>query len=1071
MRKLGDVVLGGLLLACGGAAIAGPPVPYATVFAPGTPAESAYLGKNAGATVEGEERRAEVGKFWVYGFPVAPGARCRLALALGGEAGSAPPNVIAVGPDNKPLPVQVQNEDPNTLGVQWTVPTKWRTGARMQVLLSAKTAPISVRLVRFLQMEPDSSGAGVPDSVIDLMREGMPGAARPVVMRPPDQPYTTTQTPQPPNPNLDLQTDSLFVYSTDATAIGGWKTRGYTVWTMGGARDGKAYADRHRDEVQTTADGTPLSIGESYYLSPTENRIAVERAYYEAALANGSEGICPEEPEYWARAGYEAAFKRAWQRQYGIPWQDPASSVDARWKAGQLMAALETNHIATLLQGAGQARPGARRMVALHSPVSYAQWGIVSPHYRITSLPGLQDVIGQVWSETARTPARYAGLRQDHTFSLAYLEYSSLYHLLRGTDKRLWFLMDPLGDTPNLPLEDYKSHYEQTLIAALFFPDVNAYEVMPWPERVYGHIPESYAIEINSVIAALEEMHRQPNNGGNASSGADIGVFVSDSMQWQREPPNPSDFDGFFGLTLPLLLRGVPVQVVSLDRAADPGYLNRFKTLLLSYDFQKPPDARTQAALADWVKRGGSLLFFGGSDAYNAVADSWWRKAGLSAPQADLWTQTGIPVEGAGHAVTAAQEDLRGYQVLLKGDGAEHNLRNRRRYVLDLTPFVKETGSVAVRFADVTVQDGWGAFVASAELRIGDQLAAAFQAGSEVENRFLVYDHGSQFNGEARFADGRASWTYQFDNLPRDRTVTLTVDMGNGFLVSAASAQPQIGHTLLGTPEGGALTRAFPRLRIGAAYAATVYPQMAGASPAENGARSDKRDAPQAQPIANGGTGNGQAEGNSGRPAVLYTLRSGGAAVWTQAVGQGLIMNVGVAPGFFSASERSAGLLRALTQYACQRVGATYREAGALRLQRGRYTILRTFGEPETVEGRTVDVLSPTLAVAADRIIPPHSMALLYDLGPGDVPPHIGFVSGRVQARLETPTRTVFFARGPAGTMGVARLHAGRKRLTGARATDRLGQSVPLEARQEGGTALLRYPNNPDGVIVYASWQ
>src|SRR5262249_24190404 len=160
--------------------------------------------------------------------------------------------------------------------------------------------------------------------------------------------------------------------------------------------------------------------------------------------------------------------------------------------------------------------------------------------------------------------------RTDQTFSVAYLEYASLYQLLRGTGKRLWFLMDPWSDTPDRAPEDNASHYTQTLIAALLFPEVGAYEVMPWPERVYGAVSADYRAEINSVIAALEAMHEQANSGGNAVTNADIGVFASDSMQWQREPPSPSDFDGFFGLTLPLLQRGVPVQVVSLDRAADP---------------------------------------------------------------------------------------------------------------------------------------------------------------------------------------------------------------------------------------------------------------------------------------------------------------------------------------------------------------------------------------------------------------------------------------------------------------------------------------------------------------------
>jgi hypothetical protein len=1045
----------GTLLGFGITALAAPPVPYATVLTPGTPAELSALVKTAGATIEGETRRAEMGKFWVYGFSVAPGARCRLSLTLVGDASVPAPDLTILGPGNKPLPDRIEREGKTTVTVQWTVPAAWPTGARMQVLISAKQGPVVVSQVSLAQSLSDSNGDGLPDSVSQLMTQGLPPGVRPVVNRPSAQSYTVTQTPGPPTPSLDLQTDSVFVYNTDAAAINGWKARNCTVWTMGGARDGKAYADAHKDAVQTTANGTLLSIGDSYYFSPTSDRLAIERAFYKTALANGSQGICPEEPEYWAKAGYEAAFKQAWQQRFGQPWQPPALSVDARWKAGQLMALLETDHIANLLQDAAQKYPGTRRMVALHSPISYAQWGIVSPQYRITSLPEVQDVIGQVWSETARTPARYAGVRSDRTFSLAYLEYSSLYQLLRGTGKRLWFLMDPLGDTPNLSPEDYATHYEQTLIAALLFPEVDAYEVMPWPERVYGHISNDYAVEINSVIAALEDMHRQADKSADSATNADIGVLVSDSMQWQRESPNASDFDGFFGLTLPLLQRGVPVQVVSLDRAAEPGYLNRFKTLLLSYDFQKPPSAQTQAALLDWVRRGGSLLFFGGSDAYNAVTDSWWRQAKLDAPQSDLWAQAGLTALGPAHSVVAAKEDTNHYQTLLQGDGKEHDLRNRRVFTLDLTPFVKETGSVAVHFGDVTPQDGWGAFVGSVELLVGGKLAASFQAGSEIETRFLVYDNGSQFNGAGRFADGSASWTYQFDNLPRNQPVTLKVDMGNGFVVSAASAQPQLGHTLLGTPEGGALAKAFPRLRIGAAYTATVYPQLT-VQHATSGVQA---------------AGNLQNSGSESRPTVLYTLRSGGSAVWTQTVGHGLILAVGVAPGFFSSSERSASLLRALTQYAYQRAGGAYREPGLLRLQRGKYSIVRTFGQSATIEGRTIDLLSSTLDVANGRTLLPYSQALLYDLGPSDALPSIGFVSGRVQAKIETPTQTVFFVRGPQDTPGIARLQAGTKKLAGARASDYLGRPVPLQADPQGNSVLLRYPNNPDGVIVRVGWQ
>jgi hypothetical protein len=617
--------------------------------------------------------------------------------------------------------------------------------------------------------------------------------------------------------------------------------------------------------------------------------------------------------------------------------------------------------------------------------------------------------------------------------------------LMRGRGTRLWFLADPLEDDPNRTFDDYKTHYEQTLVASLLFPEVDSYEVMPWPERIYGHVPADYAVEIDSIVTALEEMHNQPAAVGNAVSNASVGVLMSDTAQWQREPPYASDMDGLSGLAMPLLQRGVPVQVVSLDRAADPGYLRPFKSLLLSYDFQKPMSSRVQAALAQWVRDGGCLLYFGGSDAYNALPESWWRQAKLDAPQFDLWGQLGINLQGQAGKVSAPAEDTSLYQAVLKGDAAEHNLKNRRQVAIDLTRYAQSTGSVAIRFTDLTPEDGWGAFLAGAKLEIGGKLAAQFLAGSDLESRFLVYDNGSQFNGQGRFADGSNSWTYEFDNLPPKTPVQLTLDIGSGFVVSVAPVKPNFGHTLLSTPSAGVVASAFPRLRIPSAYPATLYPQV----------QPQNREEPP----------------KPGVPGVLYTLRSGGAPIWMQTVGKGLVINVGIAPGFFSANERSAGLLRALVTYGTRRVGGSIKESDALRLKRGRFTIVRTYDDSETVDGRTIDLFSSNLSAAEDREIPPHSVALLCDIGAQDDPPHIGFISGRVQAKMEANTVTSFYVRGPLGTTGAARLHAGSRRLTGARAMDRLGRSVNIQASQDGGTVLLKYPNDPDGVLVRVGWE
>ena len=81
----------------------------------------------------------------------------------------------------------------------------------------------------------------------------------------------------------------------------------------------------------------------------------------------------------------------------------------------------------------------------------------------------VQEVIGQVWTGTARTAARAGGVRTERTFELGYLEYSSLVNLLRGTGKKLWFLMDPVEDAGGNGLRRWGSGILLVLAAVLLF--------------------------------------------------------------------------------------------------------------------------------------------------------------------------------------------------------------------------------------------------------------------------------------------------------------------------------------------------------------------------------------------------------------------------------------------------------------------------------------------------------------------------------------------------------------------------------------------------------------------------
>ncbi|NOZ56621.1 MAG: hypothetical protein GXO73_07520, partial [Calditrichaeota bacterium] len=312
-------------------------------------------------------------------------------------------------------------------------------------------------------------------------------------------------------PSLDLQADVAMVYmGTDTSGyrsrIASWQVQGYRTYMMlavgrgdrdrfvqgnwfrvDGARDGR----KHWGDIQVDARGERLahsSRGDVFYMVPTPAFTEFLKVNVRAAVDAGAKGVCLEEPEYWARAGYSAAFKEAWRKVYGRPWQDPGSSPQAWIDAARLKQKLYADIVSALFDDvtayAGRRGGQVRRVVATHTPLNYAHWGIVSPETQYSRLPTCDGIVAQVWTGTARTPVTYRGLRRERVFDLAYLEYSSAKNMVIGTGKSLWFLADPVEDDPSHDWGDYKRNYEETLVASLLHPEVAGYEIMPWPDRV-----------------------------------------------------------------------------------------------------------------------------------------------------------------------------------------------------------------------------------------------------------------------------------------------------------------------------------------------------------------------------------------------------------------------------------------------------------------------------------------------------------------------------------------------------------------------------------------------------------
>ena len=496
-----------------------------------------------------------------------------------------------------------------------------------------------------------------------------------VFARDPEQSLERTcfQTAQPWDGNRDLRSDVAIVYGIDAGLPGRiqtWRDHGYRIHVMTGVSWGN-YQDylygrfdgiNHEDEAQTVSDGRKSSHGgDVYYMCPGTNYGKFLCVGVQRALDAGAEAIHLEEPEFWVNSGYSEGFKREWQSYYGEPWQPPHSSVDAQWRASKLKyflyrRALQQvfDHVQEYNQRTGRK---VRCYVPTHSLINYAHWCIVSPESSLARLKGCDGYIAQVWTGTSRTPNVYRGQRRERTFETAFLEYGAMQNLVRATGRTVWYLNDPIEDNPNHDWADYQRNWESTMVASLLQPEVWQFEVAPWPERIFGgrypksakredrkSIPPAYATELQTVMNALNDMKQERVEWDCGTTG--VGVFVGDSLMFQRGNPTPShpDMSHFYGLALPLLKRGIPLAPVQLENVTVPRYLNGFRVLLLSYQGMKPLTPEVHAPIADWVKQGGVLVVCDDdSDPYNAVRE-WWNTDGRHhlTPREDLFAQLGF---------------------------------------------------------------------------------------------------------------------------------------------------------------------------------------------------------------------------------------------------------------------------------------------------------------------------------------------------------------------------------------------------------------------------------------------
>ncbi len=447
----------------------------------------------------------------------------------------------------------------------------------------------------------------------------------------------------------------------------------------------------HWDEAQEDRYGNRIMHGKDCpYMVPSITFADYLTEKLKIAVDLGVEAIHVEEPEFWDRGGYSPAFKREYQMYYKKPWEAPHSSIDARYKCARLKAYLykrTIDRVSSAIKNYALTKYNKliRFYVPTHSLLNYTQWKIVSPEASLTEVPTVDGYIAQIWTGTSREKNAYEGVIKERTFETAYLEYGVMQELVKGTGRRMWFLHDPIEDMDYYDWDDYRYNYLKTVSASILHPKINTFEVCPWPRRVFGgqypkndpnaiDIPEEYATVLSNNFQMLGDLEL-----GESTTPVKTGILISDTSLYQRGYPdgilkkvkanevgtvlrtteeelrefenvlfkgNGDDemrynfeitqmLPGFYGLSLPLLKHGMPVRPVLLDNARRYlGYLDDYDVIVMSYEFCKPDYPEENAALANWVRSGGTLIYVGdGFDPFHKIDSFWTDKYNSAAEQ------------------------------------------------------------------------------------------------------------------------------------------------------------------------------------------------------------------------------------------------------------------------------------------------------------------------------------------------------------------------------------------------------------------------------------------------------
>lgn len=832
---------------------------------------------------------------------------------------------------------------------------------------------------------------------------------------------------------LDLKPDFVAVqrpagaWGEWEAAGASWKAAGYPVYRLLSlAQDpgafytsGKAGGEARPDEVDRDAASNPLGDAERPFVTLTRDWIAHLKEQVRRGVDAGSDGFVLGDLGLPSAGGYSPAFEKLWKDTLGMPWQAPVENPGAFYRASRLKSDLALAGVNELLRQARdlareRSRP-TRFLLSLPSPLAASEGGRIFPWATASRLP-VDGLVGEL--PLAPAPMLYEGVAGAHTFEADWLSASYFANLVDGlADRPLFLSAASGGPDAKRSWAEYETRYKQAVAASLVFPQVRGFEQAPWPEWTFGSQapstpPPPYLTQLSGLSSVLKEL---PAEGSDVPNR--IGVLALDSLAWQRGGPGGSSAAALEGLTLPLLKRGVPVQLVPAERVADANFLSRYRVLLLSYDMQKPQGPEVNQGLAQWVRAGGTLVVVGGEEPYNSV-DEWWQKNGFASPTDHLLRQCGA-------AVDLIQRGLRQpstpYKKVLE---ATDQVQDPQTHTVVLRSEVEAGKPFHLRFQDRSPDAPGGLRLRRVRILEGQRVRADFTPGSVAERPFLAEETGTRTAAGERAVDGRGIFSYRFQRLGEDARMELEV--GGDFLVTLAGGDP-----------GATLKPALAPLagvRVPSHYPVVTYP-MTGAQP-------------------------------------LYTAQAGSQEItpaWVSGSGQGSVLYCGVPPSFAAESPAGAEMLRSLVRYACGRAGVEYAE-GPLLVRRGPYVVAHSGGRTMSLEGQYLDLFKPDFPLVQNPQLPYREPGFYRQVRLNSRFPMVLVGTHRVRTLEANGRITRLLLDGPTGTQGLLRVFNAGMSLTGVEARTTDGQLVNMDIRPDGRTLRIRYPQSARGVNLTLRW-